>query len=92
MLESSEAMHEPHAGYIVPVHAVALMAIEAIRSGAAIHARERTIAWEATSSGVCVATEWAALYVSDGLHMNAKRYEVWTGVVKPEVVKKWEGR
>jgi lysophospholipase L1-like esterase len=33
-----------------------------------------------------------ALFMGDGLHVNAKGYEVWTGVVRPEVVKAWEGR
>lgn len=51
------AMFEPDAGYIVPEHAVALMATEAIRHGAEIHACERTLGWEASAAGVRVSTE-----------------------------------
>jgi sarcosine oxidase len=57
--ETFEAMYEPHAGYIVPEHAVALMSTEAVRSGAMIRARERTVGWSATSGGVHVTTERA---------------------------------
>lgn len=33
-----------------------------------------------------------ALFASDGLHLNAKGYEVWTGVVRGEVIRVWEGK
>lgn len=33
-----------------------------------------------------------ALFASDGLHLNAKGYEVWTGVVRGEVLRVWEGK
>lgn len=55
--DAFEGMYEPEAGYVVPEHAVSAMASQAIRHGAVIRGRERTIGWEASGDGVRVRTE-----------------------------------
>ncbi|MFN0132540.1 MAG: N-methyl-L-tryptophan oxidase [Phycisphaerales bacterium] len=54
-------MWEPQAGLVVPELAVAMLAAEAIRQGAEIHARERVLTWADTGTAVRVRTrrDWA---------------------------------
>lgn len=74
-------MFEPNAGLVVPEAAVAAMATEALRRGAVLRARERTIGWSANASGVRVTTERAEYHASRLLVCCG----AWTGQIMSEL-------
>ena len=54
--EGYDILFEPDAGFVTPERAVLLYVDQAIRNGARIHAKERTISWEKKGESIHVVT------------------------------------
>ncbi len=65
--DTHRAVYQPDGGYLVPESCVTAHTLGAIQSGAAIHAREGVIAWEAGPDGVRVETDRGSVYTADQL-------------------------
>lgn len=65
--DTHRAVYQPDGGYLVPESCVTAHTLGAIQSGAAIHAREGVVAWEAGPDGVRVETDRGSVYTADQL-------------------------
>ena len=65
--DTHRAVYQPDGGYLVPESCVTAHTLGAIQSGAAIHAREGVVAWEAGPDGVRVETDRRSVYTADQL-------------------------
>ncbi|MFM8593479.1 MAG: N-methyl-L-tryptophan oxidase, partial [Chloroflexota bacterium] len=65
--DTHRAVFQPDGGYLVPESCVTAHTLGAIQAGAAIHAREGVVAWEAGPDGVRVETDRGSVYTADQL-------------------------